>query len=116
MLKGLFQRSAGMSELRGPVRLRTLTTLRWLAVVGQTSAIIAVHFFFGFRTPLALCLAVIAASAWLNLFVSMRFSPQRFLSDREAAAYIAFDIAQLCALLFLTGGFTIRSPRSFWRR
>lgn len=104
MLKGLFQRSAGMSELRGPVRLRTLTTLRWLAVVGQTSAIIAVHFFFGFRTPLALCLAVIAASAWLNLFVSMRFSPQRFLSDREAAAYIAFDIAQLCALLFLTGG------------
>jgi two-component system sensor histidine kinase RegB len=30
------------------------------------------------------------------------------LSDREAAAYIAFDIIQLCALLFFTGG--IQNP------
>jgi two-component system sensor histidine kinase RegB len=104
MLKRLFQRDAAIGELRGPVRLRTLTTLRWLAVAGQTAAIVTVHFFFGFRTPLGWCLAVIAASAWLNLFVTMRFSPQRFLSDREAAAYIGFDILQLCALLFLTGG------------
>lgn len=90
--------------LRGPVRLRTLTTLRWLAVAGQTAAIFLVHFGLGFPTPLGLCLAVIAASAWLNLFVTLRFSPQRFLSDREATAYIAFDIVQLCALLALAGG------------
>jgi two-component system sensor histidine kinase RegB len=63
-----------------------------------------VHFGLGFPAPLGFCLGVIAVSAWLNLFVTLRFSPQRFLSDREAAAYIAFDIAQLCALLFLTGG------------
>lgn len=93
-----------LQSLRGPVRLRTLTTLRWLAVAGQTSAILVVHFGLGFPAPLGLCLGVIAASAWLNLFVTLRFSPQRFLSDREAAAYIAFDIAQLCALLCLTGG------------
>lgn len=93
-----------MNALRGPVRLRTLTTLRWLAVAGQSVAIIIVHFALGFPTPLGLCLAAIAASAWLNLFTVLRFSPQRFLSDREAAAYIAFDIVQLCALLFFTGG------------
>jgi len=93
-----------VQSLRGPVRLRTLTTLRWLAVAGQTAAIFFVHFGFGFPTPLGLCLAAIAASAWLNLFVTLRFSPQRFLSDREATGYIAFDIAQLCVLLFLTGG------------
>lgn len=93
-----------LQSLRGPVRLRTLTTLRWLAVGGQTAAVFLVHFGFGFPAPLGLCLGVIAASAWLNLFATLRFSPQRFLSDREAAAYIAFDIAQLCALLFLTGG------------
>ena len=93
-----------LQSLRGPVRLRTLTTLRWLAVAGQAAAVFGVHFGLGYSAPLGLCLGVIAASAWLNLFVSLRFSPQRFLNDREAAAYIAFDIVQLCALLFLTGG------------
>lgn len=99
-----------LNALRGPVRLRTLTALRWLAVFGQSVAIVIVHFALGFQTPLGLCLAAIAASAWLNLFTMLRFSPQRFLSDREAAAYIAFDIAQLCALLFFTGG--IQNPFS----
>ncbi len=93
-----------LQALSGHVRLRTLTTLRWLAVAGQTSAIFFVHFGLGFPIALGLCLAVIAASAWLNLFVAFRFSPQRVLSDREASAYIAFDIVQLCALLALTGG------------
>jgi hypothetical protein len=36
--------------LRGPVRIRTLTTLRWLAVAGQTAAILVVHFALGFPT------------------------------------------------------------------
>ncbi len=99
-----------MNALRGPVRLRTLTALRWLAVAGQTAAILITHFVLGFPTPLGLCLGAIAASAWLNLFTVLRFSPQRFLSDREAAAYIAFDIVQLSALLFFTGG--IQNPFS----
>ncbi|MGE0183019.1 MAG: ActS/PrrB/RegB family redox-sensitive histidine kinase [Parvularculaceae bacterium] len=89
---------------RGPVRLRTLTALRWLAVAGQLAAILIVHFALGFPVPLGLCLAAIAMSAWLNIFIMLRFSPQRYLSDHEAAASAIFDIAQLCALLFLTGG------------
>ena len=91
-------------EMRGSVRLRTLTTLRWLAVMGQTLVILIVHIGFGFELPLGVCLGAIAASAWLNLFSMMRFSPQRSLSDQEAAFYIAFDIGQLCFLLYLTGG------------
>jgi len=104
MPHALADSQAALNALRGPVRLRTLTALRWLAVGGQTLAILGVHFVLGFPTPLGLCLGAIAASAWLNLFTILRFSPQRFLSDREAAAYIAFDIIQLCALLALTGG------------
>lgn len=95
---------SALNALRGPVRLRTLTSLRWLAVVGQTLAIMTVHFGLGFATPLGLCIGAIAASAWLNLFTVLRFSPQRFLSDREATGFIAFDIVQLCALLAFTGG------------
>ena len=92
------------APLRDPVRLRTLTTLRWLAVGGQLAAISSVHFVLGFPLPLGLCLAAIAASAWLNIFTSLRFSPQHLLADREAAGFIAFDIVQLCVLLGLTGG------------
>ncbi len=90
--------------LRGPVRLRTLTTLRWLAVGGQLASLLIVHFALGFPVPLGWCLGVVAASAWLNIFSMLRFSAQRYLSDREAAAFIAFDLVQLCLLLFLTGG------------
>jgi len=104
MPHALADSNAALSALRGPVRLRTLTALRWLAVAGQTAAILLVHFALGYPTPLGLSLGVIAASAWLNLFTVLRFSPQRILSDREAAASMAFDIVQLCALLFLTGG------------
>lgn len=104
MPHALADSKAALNALRAPVRLRTLTTLRWLAVGGQTAAISLVHFGLGFPAPLGLCLAAIAASAWLNLFTVLRFSPQRFLTDREAAAYIAFDIVQLCTLLAFTGG------------
>jgi len=104
MPHALADSQAALNALRGPVRLRTLTGLRWLAVGGQTLAIIIVHFGLGYETPLGLCLGAIAASAWLNLFTGLRYSPQRFLSDREAAGYIAFDIVQLCMLLFFTGG------------
>ncbi len=90
--------------LHGPVRLRTLTALRWLAVAGQTIAIVIVHFALGFPVPLGLSLSVIAASAWLNLFAAFRYSPQRMLSPEEAAGYICFDIVELVALIFLTGG------------
>ncbi|HXI87463.1 MAG TPA: ActS/PrrB/RegB family redox-sensitive histidine kinase, partial [Parvularculaceae bacterium] len=95
---------APLPVLRAPIRLRTLTTLRWLAVAGQVAAISLIHFGLGFPVPLGLCLGAIAASAWLNLFTQLRFSPQRVLSEREAASYIGFDIIQLCALLFMTGG------------
>ncbi len=104
MTRPLTDKELAGEALRGPVRIRTLTTLRWLAVAGQMASILVVHFVFGFPVELGLCLGAIAASAWLNIFTALRFSPQRFLADGEAAAYIAFDIVQLCVLLFLTGG------------
>ncbi|MBI1391229.1 MAG: ActS/PrrB/RegB family redox-sensitive histidine kinase [Alphaproteobacteria bacterium] len=97
-------RESAARALRGPVRLRTLTTLRWLAVAGQTAAVTTVHFGLGYPVALGLCLGAIAASAWLNLFTMLRFSPQHYLTDAEASASIGFDIIQLCVLLGLTGG------------
>ena len=86
------------------VRARMLVLLRWMAVGGQTATVIFVEFGLGYDLDLAKCLAVIAASAWLNIFLSAAWSGQRYVSDREASAQIAFDIVQLSVLIALTGG------------
>ena len=95
---------AGVDAARGRARLRTLVTLRWLAVVGQTAAVLFVQFGLGFDLPLALCLTVIAASAWLNVFLSFAMRDQVLLKGWEAALQLSFDTVQLALLIALTGG------------
>ncbi|NEX93082.1 ActS/PrrB/RegB family redox-sensitive histidine kinase [Caulobacter sp. 17J65-9] len=91
-------------QRRGRLRLRTLLGLRWLAVAGQTAAVLMVALVFGFDIKLGWCLGVIAASAWLNVFLSVVSPGQRLARNWEAAAQLAFDTAQLGVLLALTGG------------
>jgi len=88
----------------GRTRLRTFITLRWLAVIGQTAAVLLTVFWLKFELPLGLALGVIAASAWLNVFLSFAFPQQRLLSSPEAASQLGFDTVQLSALIALTGG------------
>ncbi|MEM7268792.1 MAG: ActS/PrrB/RegB family redox-sensitive histidine kinase [Pseudomonadota bacterium] len=94
-------------EARGRwVRLRTLTLLRWLAIVGQIAAVSAATQFFGLKLPLGLCLSAIAVSILFNV-ASMQLLPSNaHLSDRAALISMLFDLAQVSALLFLTGGLT----------
>ena len=68
---------------RRHVRLDTLVRLRWLAVIGQTTAVLVVHFGLEFDLPLWACLAVIALSAWLNVALRLRF-PRRSGSSPTA--------------------------------
>ena len=89
---------------RGRTRLGTLMTLRWLAVAGQTIAVLFVYFGLGFELPLGVCLAVIAASAWLNVFLSFSAVGPQLLKGWEAAWQLAFDVIQLALLISLTGG------------
>lgn len=88
----------------GQVRLQTLVILRWLAIAGQLAAVLIVHFVLGFPLPLGACLAIIAASAWLNVFLTLRYRSSMRLPDWQAAIYLAIDLAQLAVLIFLTGG------------
>jgi len=97
--------------LRRNVRLSTLVRIRWLAVLGQTGAVIVVHYGLDFTLPIAACFAVIALSAALNIFVRLHFRETPRLDAETAAWLLGFDIAQLAALLFLTGG--LENPFSF---
>jgi two-component system, sensor histidine kinase RegB len=90
----------------GRVRLRTLSNLRWLAIAGQSVALFLVYFAFGYRLPLVYCALAIAASVALNVVLALRYPPSHRLTNREASYYLAFDVVQLAALLYLTGGIT----------
>ena len=70
---------------RRNVRLDTLVRLRWLAVI--------------------------ALSAWLNIALRLRFHLTQRLEPDRAAWLLAFDIAELAILIFLTGG--LQNPFAF---
>lgn len=97
---------------RRNVRLDTLIRLRWLSVIGQTVAVLVVYLGFEFDLPIWTCLAVITFSAWLNIALRIRFRGARRLEPGRAAWLLAFDIAELAALMYLTGG--LDNPFSFF--
>jgi two-component system, sensor histidine kinase RegB len=93
------------------VRFETLVRLRWLAVFGQLAAVLAVHFGLEFDVPIWPCLAVIALSALVNVALRAVFRQTQWLEPDRAAWLLGFDIAELAALLYLTGG--LENPFSF---
>jgi len=88
----------------GRVRLRTLSNLRWMAVAGQSAALFLVYFALSYSLPILYCAVAIAISAGLNVVLALRYPPSHRLTNREATFYLAFDVLQLAALLYLTGG------------
>ena len=93
------------------VRLDTLIRLRWLAVCGQVAAVLVVHFGLEFEVPIWACLAVIALAALLNVALRVSFHQTQWLEPDRAAWLLTFDIAELAALLYLTGG--LENPFAF---
>jgi two-component system sensor histidine kinase RegB len=100
ILSRLWQASDEDSQLR----LQTIVRLRWLGVLGQLAAIGIVALVLDFRLPVGWCLFLIACSAWLNVFLAVRYPARHRLSARLATVLLAYDIVQLAALLYFTGG------------
>ena len=75
------------------LRLDTLIFLRWIAIAGQTAALVFVYFILGFDFPVGLCFVFIVASAILNF--GLRFGTSRSfrLGDIEAAYFAAWLFA-----------------------
>ena len=79
----------------GRISLRTLVPIRWVAVAGQALAILTVHYGIGFHLPLVPALAVVAASALLNVVLIVHRQVARQLGERYAALCLGYDILQL---------------------
>lgn len=86
------------------VRLQTLVVLRWIAILGQISAIVVAQRLFGLDLNLGLCLLAIGASVAANLLAIAVYPRAKRLSEAEVAGMLAFDMLQLALLIFLTGG------------
>jgi two-component system, sensor histidine kinase RegB len=92
----------GRGERR--TRLRTLTLIRWVAIVGQAFTIAFVHFSLEFRLPLAPLVAAVALSGLINVWLTIAFAPTTRLTERSVALLLGYDVLQLGFLLGLTGG------------
>ncbi|MCA8907210.1 MAG: ActS/PrrB/RegB family redox-sensitive histidine kinase [Rhodospirillaceae bacterium] len=95
---------SALPELMGRLRRRTLINIRWIALIWQALTILVVRYWLSCSLPVIPCLAVIGASAILNVAATAQGRPNSALPDRDASLFLAYDIVQLSALLFLTGG------------
>ncbi len=86
------------------LRLDTLIRLRWLAVAGQSVSLFVVYVLLGFPLPIVACLGAVALSVLANLLLRVRFPIAQRLGDFAAGPLLAYDVLQLTALLYLTGG------------
>ncbi|MDX2273829.1 MAG: ActS/PrrB/RegB family redox-sensitive histidine kinase [Hyphomonadaceae bacterium] len=86
------------------VNMRTLMLLRWLAIFGQTIAVLFVAYVLDVEFPVFWALTAIGASVALNLLIAARRRNQGLVLEWEAALQLAYDVVQLTVLLAITGG------------
>ena len=86
------------------VLLANLIKIRWLAIIGQLITLIIIALFFKFSLPLQQCFFVVLLSILINFFSSYIQKNNSTLSYDKTFFFLIFDISQLIALLYLTGG------------
>lgn len=89
---------------RPGVRVRTLATLRWIAIGGQFVTLVVVGLYLRYPLPWPSLLAAVAASAILNIGLVTLYGRNDRLQGRDLVLHLAFDLVQAGVLLFLTGG------------
>ena len=86
------------------ILLSNLIKIRWIAILGQLSAIIIVYFYFEVKIPILICLLFVLISSLVNIYSLHLKKITNYLSDNETFFFLLFDTIQLAVLLFLTGG------------
>lgn len=86
------------------VRLRTLVSLRWVAIIGQIGAILIAVYVYQLSLHVGLIAVIIGLPVLVNIISLSLYPESRRLSETEANFMIGFDLVQLGVLLYLTGG------------
>ena len=83
----------------------TYVNLRWIAFVGQATAILIVEFILEFKFNYIPCFGIIVLGAITNILLQFQVKGNQ-ISNNLSLWYLIYDIFQLSFLFFLTGGIT----------
>jgi len=81
----------------------TLTILRYIAIFGQFAAVNIVFFYLDLKFPIKESYTIIFIGLLTNLFLQFKIKVNQ-LKDTYASLFLLYDLFQLSALLYLTGG------------
>ena len=82
---------------------KTLVSLRWIAIIGQFTAVNLVYFYLKLEFPIEIAYIVIFFGLLTNLFLQFKLKLIQ-LKDLYASFFLVYDLVQLSILLYLTGG------------
>ena len=82
---------------------KTLVILRWIAILGQLSAISIVYLYLKLDFPIIIGLTIILVGLLTNLFLQFGIKSTQ-LKDLYASIFLIYDLIQLSLLLYITGG------------
>ena len=86
------------------VLLANLIKIRWLAILGQLTTLLIVFYILEFLIPINLCLFIVFLSIFINILSYFYQKNNHTLNYKKTFIFLIFDISQLVALLYLTGG------------
>ncbi len=82
---------------------KTLIILRWIAILGQLTAINIVYLYLKLDFPVIIAHAIIFIGLLTNLFLQFKIKTIQ-IKDLHASLFLVYDLIQLASLLYLTGG------------
>ena len=82
---------------------KTLVILRWIAIVGQLTAINLVYFYLKLDFPILVAYIILFLGLATNLYLQFGIK-SIILKDFYASIFLIYDLCQLTGLLYLTGG------------
>ena len=83
---------------------KAVVLIRWLALSGQSVALICVFFFLNFEPPFLSAFGIILVGVAVNVWQAWRTRHLTQASAIELLLALLFDVIQLAGLLYLTGG------------
>ena len=82
---------------------KTLVNLRWIAIIGQIIAVNFVYFYLKLDLPIVETHIIIFIGLITNIVLQFNIRTNQ-LKDLSSSLFLAYDLLQLSALLYLTGG------------
>ncbi|MBW8308568.1 MAG: ActS/PrrB/RegB family redox-sensitive histidine kinase [Candidatus Paracaedibacteraceae bacterium] len=93
-----------MSHIKPSISFSLLITLRWVALLGQTITLILVDQYFQMIYPTQMTWLIVVLSVTVNIALMVTQQSKHKIPAPHIYWYLIYDIGQLTALLYLTGG------------